>query len=334
MCTKLRFGLALPQYDYSLPDNAPIRWTSVVDWAVRAESLGFHSVWLSDHLFYDLARYGGPAGPQQGVECFTGLAGLSAVTGRLRLGTLVACNDLRSPALVAKMAATLDVLSGGRVDLGLGAGWFEPEYRAAGIPFERPGVRIRRLGEAVRIIRELLARGELDFEGSHYRLEGARCLPRPVQARLPVFVGGHGDRVARLAGRHADGFNSAWAWEPQDLADRIQLVNRTAEAAGRDPSDVNKTVGLYTLPGRTDRDVSERWSRYVRCSPSGRGLLSFPIWARDKLAGTHMQLTDRIRKFEDLGVSEIVLTFGSIPFQVCDPEAVDEFMEEVAPLVA
>ena len=330
----MRFGLALPQYDYSLPSEDSISWQSVVDWAVRAEKLGFSSVWLSDHLFYDLTRYGGPSGEQRGVECFTGLSAVAAATSRVRMGSLVACNDFRNPALLAKVAATLDVLSGGRLDLGMGAGWFEAEYRAAGIPFETAAVRVGRLGEAIQIVRGLLDTGQMNFSGDYYRIDGAYCLPRPVQERVPVFIGGAGDRIARTAGRYADWFNSAWAWEPEDFAGRIRAVDRAAERAGRDPADISKTVGLYALPGATRGAVERRWQHYVSCSPPGRPEhISYALWAEDKLAGTYEQIAGRIRRFEALGVPEIILTFGSIPFQICDPEAVEEFMGEVAPLV-
>lgn len=330
----MRFGLALPQYDYSVPSEGRMTWQAVAGWAVTAERLGFSSVWLSDHLFYDLSRYGGPAGEQRGMECFTGLAALAAATSRVRLGSLVACNDFRNPALLANMAATLDVLSGGRLELGMGAGWFEAEYRAAGIPFEPASVRVARLGEAVQIIRGLLDAGRMSFHGTYYQMEDVRCIPRPVQARLPVFIGGSGDRMARLAGRYADGFNSSWAWDPEDFAGRIEVVDRAARRAGRDPAGISKTVGLYALPGSSEGAVERRWRRYVACSPPGRPEhVSYHLWAQDKLAGTYEQIVEKIRRFQALGVPEIVLTFGSIPFQICDPEAVEEFMTEIAPLV-
>lgn len=208
----MRFGLALPHYDFSVPGNGPVGWPVVHGWAQRAEALGFDSVWVSDHLFLDLGKYGAPPGPQGSMECFTTLAALAATTARVRLGCLVACNDLRSPVVVAKMAATLDVLSDGRFDLGMGAGWYEPEYRAAGVPFDAAGVRIRRLAEAVQIVTGMLASVPFSFEGTHYRVREAWNLPRPVQSpRPPVWVGGKGDRLAGVAGRHADGFNSCWA---------------------------------------------------------------------------------------------------------------------------
>lgn len=329
----MRFGLALPQYDFSLPEQERVEWPSVLEWAKRAEALGFSSVWLSDHLFYDLSRYGGPPGKQRALECFTGLGALVSATSTVRLGSLVACNDFRNPAVLAKMVSTIDVLSGGRVELGLGAGWFEAEYQAAGIPFEPPGARIDRLSEGVRIIRGLLEEGRLSFEGRHYRLDAARCIPRPAPPP-PVFVGGAGDRVARLAGRYADGFNSVWAWTPEDFAGRVEVVDRAAARAGRNPSAVRKTVGLHALPGRAERDISARWRRYRACGPTARPEhSSFSWWAHDKLAGTYEQIAERVRSFERIGVSEIILSFGILPFQICDPESVTEFMEEVAPLV-
>lgn len=300
---------------------------------MRAERLGFHSVWLSDHLFYDLGRYGGPPQVQGAFECLTGLAALSLATSRVRLGSLVICNDLRHPALLAKAASTVDVLSGGRLELGMGAGWFEPEYRAAGIPFDPPGVRIGRLAEAVRIVRALLDGEEAVFAGRHYRLDGARCLPRPAQARVPITLGGSGGRIARLAGRLADGFNSAWSWTPSGFGRVVREVDRAAARAGRDPGAVAKTVGLYALPAASRRDAGARWRRYAAGSPSVRALPPLEIWSAGKLVGEYAAIAETIRRFAETGVSEIVLTFGSIPFQIADPEAVDEFMEEVAPLV-
>ena len=130
----MRFGLALPQYDFSLPGPAGIDWSFVRDWAHHAEALGFDSVWISDHLFLDVARYGGPDQPRGAMECLGTLAALGAATSRLRLGTLVVCNDLRPPAIVAKTAANIDVISGGRLELGIGAGWYERDFKAAGVP--------------------------------------------------------------------------------------------------------------------------------------------------------------------------------------------------------
>lgn len=189
----MRLGLALPHYDTSLAGGRA-SWEGVERIARLAERTGFDSVWVSDHLFLDWAKYGGPDDAQGSLECWTTMAALAAATERMRVGSLTTCNDFRNPALLAKMASTLDVLSGGRLEVGLGAGWYEPEYRAAGIDFDPPATRIRRLGEAVEIVQRLLTGEELTFKGDHYTIDGAICRPRPVQDPRPrVWVGGKGD---------------------------------------------------------------------------------------------------------------------------------------------
>jgi probable F420-dependent oxidoreductase len=326
----LRFGLALPQYDFSLP-NTPVDWSTLLGWAKRAEEMGFDSVWVSDHLFLDLGRYGGSEERQSAMECFTSLAALSVSTQRVRLGTLVVCNDLRPPTLVAKMAAGIDVLSGGRLELGVGAGWYEPEYRAAGIEFSSPGVRITRLGEAVRIIIGMLSSESFSFEGEHYRVAEARNLPRPVQSpRPPVWIGGKGDRITALAGRLADGYNSVWSWTPEAFADRLKIVHRAARNVGRDPASVRKSVGLYCLPAAGDAELRARWQRYLEVSPVEVDA-SFDEWRTGKLAGTIAEMLETIAAFEELGVEEVILGFGVLPFQIADASAVEFFAGEVLP---
>src|SRR6185295_1777431 len=140
----MRFGLALPQYGFSLPDGA-VGFETTAAWARRAEELGFDSVWLSDHFFYTFTRYGGDPTPIPAIEPLTALAALATMTSRVRLGTLVLCAPFRHPALLAKMAMTIDRLSGGRLDLGLGAGWLREEFDAFGSRSVRSGIGSRRL---------------------------------------------------------------------------------------------------------------------------------------------------------------------------------------------
>ena len=151
----MRLGLALPHYDTSF-EGRPVSWESLAQVARLAEGAGFSSLWMSDHLFLDWSKYGGSSERQGSFEAWSTMSALAAVTKRVRIGSLTLCNDLRNPAMLARMASTLDLLSNGRLDLGLGAGWYEPEYATAGIPFDPPGDRIRRLGEAAHIIRRLL----------------------------------------------------------------------------------------------------------------------------------------------------------------------------------
>lgn len=328
----MRFGIALPQYDYSLPGKNRIVWPSIRDWATNAEQLGFDSVWVSDHLFSDVSKYGGPPGVWGVMECFTTLAAIAATTNRIRIGSLVACNDLRSPALLAKMVATLDVLSKGRIEVGMGAGWFEPEYQAAGIPFDAPRTRIDRLGEAVEIVKGMLSSESFSFTGEFYEVRDAWNLPRPVQSpRPPIWVGGKGDRVAATAGRHADGYNAAWAWTPETYRERIRRLEEGARAGGRDPSSVRKSVGLYCLPGSNQDELAIRWQKYVQ---AGRGVFpgaDFDDWRTDKLCGLSHEMLARLDEFRTLGVEEVILSFGILPFSIADPDAVEWFARDVIP---
>src|SRR5687768_1136460 len=155
----MKLGLALPHYDISFPDRRPATFDRVAACAELAESLGFHQLWVSDHFWLDLTRYGGSTDRQGTPECWTMLTGLAVRTSRARLGTLVLAAGFRPPALLAKMAATLDQLAGGRLDLGLGAGWNEAEFTENGLPFPRPGERLAMLEEALGVLAALLADG-------------------------------------------------------------------------------------------------------------------------------------------------------------------------------
>ncbi|MDQ3957677.1 MAG: LLM class flavin-dependent oxidoreductase [Actinomycetota bacterium] len=333
----MRLGLALPHYDTSLR-NEPVSWVGVRDCALAAERAGFGSVWVSDHLFLDWGKYGGPATLQASLECWTTLTALAASTSSVRVGSLMLCNDLRSPALVAKMAASLDLLSGGRLDVGIGAGWYEPEYRAAGIDFDPPGTRIRRLGESVEIVGRLLAGEELMFEGDHYSVDGAICLPRPAQEpRPPVWVGGKGDLLLRTAARVADGWNFSWVGSIEAYAGRSRAADRACEKEGREPASLLRSVGAYVLVGRDDADVRARFERLVERTPegvfpdgSGGSAVSWEAFRRDHVAGTVGEVTDTLGRLSELGVSEVIATVGALPFQVADPEDVELLGTEVA----
>jgi probable F420-dependent oxidoreductase len=159
--------------------------------ARRAEALGYDTLVMPDHLGHQLSPIGS-------------LAAAAAVTTRLRIGSFVYANDYRHPLILAREAATLDHLSGGRLELGIGAGWQVPDYRQLGMPYDRPGVRIDRMVESLGLIKRLLAGERVNHDGPHYRLDGAQLAPRPVQARVPILIGGGGKRMLRIAAREAD----------------------------------------------------------------------------------------------------------------------------------
>ena len=242
----MRLGLALPHYDTSYAGE-PASWSAVVSAARAAQDSGFDSVWVSDHLFLDWSKYGGSAEVQGSLECWTTMSAVAASVARVRVGSLTLCNDLRHPALLAKMAASLDRLAGGRVEVGLGAGWYEPEYAAAGIDLAPAGTRIKRLGEAAEIVRRLLGGEELTYEGEHYSVAGAVLNPGPHGEPPPVWIGGKGDLLLRTAARCADGLNFSWLGELDTYRERSAVAYSACEEAGRDLASLRRSVGAISF---------------------------------------------------------------------------------------
>lgn len=329
----MRLGLALPHYDTSYA-NEPVGWERVRGIAQLAERAGYDSVWVSDHLFLDFAKYGGPPDSQAALECWTTMAALAAATERVRIGSLVLCNDFRNPGLLAKMIATLDLLSNGRVEVGLGAGWYEPEYRAAGISFDKPSARIRRMGEALQIVARLLEGEELTFHGDHYRLEGAICRPGPRQFPRPsLWVGGKGDLTLRTAARHADGWNFSWVTSIDAYEERASVADAACEKAQRDPHSLKRSAGVYVLAGRDEADVKARFERLAAVSPPGviGAGVSWEDFRRDRVAGGKQEVIDKLGRLAELGVEEVIVGLGVVPFQVADEDDVDFVGAEIAP---
>jgi F420-dependent oxidoreductase-like protein len=327
----MRIGLALPHYDYSFPDGKPLTWQRLVESAQRAERLGFDSVWISDHFFTDIGRYGGPSGPLGTIEPFTSLAAIATTTQRIRLGTLVACTSFRHPAHVAKMATTIDLLSGGRFDLGLGAGWFEAEFDAFGFDFGTIGERFSVLEENAQVIRSLFGPGPVDFEGRHFTLSGAYNHPQPVQdGGPPIWIGGKGgDRLLRLAARFAAGWNTVWRWTYDEYAERVRAFRAIAEAGGRDPETLRLSIGLYTLVGEDERDLEARYAALQRWLPGPLDRVSLEAFGGDTLTGTPDAVLEQLGRLAELGVEEFIVTAGSLPYAVNDWSMVELLAETV-----
>jgi F420-dependent oxidoreductase-like protein len=331
----MKVGIALPHYDFSYPDGRPADLDSTVAFARRAEELGYDSVWMSDHFFLDLSRYGGPAQRFRSLEALTTLAAIATETERVRVGTLVLCEAFRHPPVLAKMAATLDIVSEGRLDLGIGAGWYEDEYRAFGYRFPPIAERIARLREAVDILAGMLSNERFTYEGKFYRVSDAPNDPPPVQRpRPPIWVGGKGGpKIMRIVAEAADGWNTVWRWTPEAYAERLSLLDRACESAGRDPASVRKSLGLYTVVGSDERDFAERWKRTCERAPIDASGLRSEDFARDALAGTAADAVARIKEFEALGVEHLVCSFGLVPFSVSEEEQVELFARDVLPSV-
>jgi probable F420-dependent oxidoreductase len=331
----MRIGLALPHYDFSFPDPAGVSWPGLLDAARRAERLGFDSGWISDHFFLDLERYGAEPEPLMGsIEPFTALSALAASTERIRLGTLVACAPFRHPAIVAKMATAIDHVSGGRFDLGLGAGWYRREFEAFGYPFGTTGERFRSLEATVQGVAALFEEGPVDLEVGPVKLAGAYNHPLPVQRpRPPIWVGGKGGpRLLRLIARHADGWNVVWRMTPETYADRIAKLERICEQEGRDPASVRRSVGLLTLVGEDDQDLAARYRALQAWMPGGSlDSTSLEDFARDTLTGTPEDCLKRLARYAELGVEEVVVSAAALPFAVSDWSMVELLAGAVVP---
>jgi probable F420-dependent oxidoreductase len=330
----MRIGLALPHYAYSLPAGQRQGWPALVDAARRAEGWGFDSVWASDHFFFDIARYGGPSGPQGTPELFTSLAGLAALTDRIRVGTLVACAPFRHPAHVAKMSAAIDLVSGGRFELAFGSGWYEAEFAAFGYAVPSVGERFSILEETVEVVAGLFGGGPFDFRGRHFQLAGAYNRPRPVQEDgPPIWIGSKGGpRSLRLAVRHAAGWNTVWKWTPRAYRERVLLLERICEEEGRDPATVRRSVGLYSLVGTDRSDLGSRFEALRAWTPGGvMDGVSLEEFASDTLTGTVEDCLERLAAFAELGVEEMVLSAASLPFAVADWSMVELIAEQLLP---
>ena len=334
----MRFGLALPHYDTSL-SGGPASWQGVRRTAERAEAAGFDSVWVSDHLFLDWSKYGGSSDEQGALECWTTMTAVAAVTERVRVGSMALCNDFRNPALLAKMIATLDLLSAGRVEVGLGAGWYEPEYRSAGIGFDPPGQRIARLGESMEIVARLLEGEELVFKGDHYAIDGAICRPGPCQhPRPPLWVGGKGDFLLKTAARVADGWNFSWLGSIETYAERKAVADAACERIDRDPQSLRRSVGAYVVSGSDQRDVRRRFERLVNSTPEGvlrsetQGTaVSWDEFRTSRIAGTTGEVVEQMARLTELGVEEVIVGLGALPFQVADEEDIELVGSEIIP---
>lgn len=232
-----KVGVFVPQFQMPWRDTG-LRWADILATAQLAEEIGFDSYWLPDHLLFEFDNV-----HRQGAwDAWSLLAGLAAATQRIELAPLVACTSFRNPALIAKMADTIDEISGGRFILGLGAGWHKPEYDAFGFPHDH---RVGRFAEALEIISTLLRTGQIDFDGAYYAARECELRPRgPRPGGPPILVGGKGDRMLRLTARFAD----AWNQDRQNSLAQVAALNARVDAAcaevGRDPATLERVIGV------------------------------------------------------------------------------------------
>lgn len=288
-------------------------FTTVRALAEHVEATQWDGLWLADHFMPNAEDTSAPW-----PEAWTTLAALAAVIPRLRLGTLVTGNTYRHPAVLAKMAATVDHISGGRVVLGLGSGWQENEHEKYGIPFHTIGNRLERLEEACQVIKSLFNEPSTNFSGKFYELHDAPLEPKPVQSPLPLLIGGGGEKVTlRITAQYADEWN-VWG-NVAELKHKMTILDQHCEKLGRDPAEIHRTaVAMIFL---TDDD---KFAAKMNASTD----------RPPRIAGNVSQLQDIIGAYKEIGVDEFIVPDFSLGMDLNEQkmQVLDTFINEIAPV--
>ncbi len=320
----LRYGAFVPQgwkLEYT-GFGAADAWARSIELARVAEAAGYHHLWVYDHVETVPRRE-----PTHCFEAFTMLAALSQVTERAGLGQLVTCASYRNAGLLAKEAAGVDVFSGGRLILGLGAGWYSREYEAYGYEYLPDRERLRVLEETITVIPRLWSEETVTFEGAHLRFDAAYCDPKPLQQpRPPIWVGGGGEKVTlRIAAEHADATN--WQVGLDAFVRKSAILAEHCAAIGRDFDSIVRTHGPDCRIFDTEADLAA-WLD----SPDGGHLWGgtpHDEYVRDNFVGTVDQVTEKVQAYVDAGCREFVLWFRDFP----SSESLERFAAEVVPNV-
>jgi F420-dependent oxidoreductase-like protein len=302
--SKVNFCVFLPFYAFQSKEISQVTplFKKVTDVVLECEQLGYHSVWLDDHLMF---------GRTPILECWTTLAALASVTSRIRLGTMVTSNGFRNPALLAKMAATTDVISEGRLEFGIGSGIQVEEHFAYGFPFPDMNVRTEKLKEAVEIIRSLWSEEKTDYVGKHYEVVNALCEPKPIQQpRPPITIGGAGEECTlRVTAQHADRCDFGYLTSLEMYEHKLTVLESYCKEIGRDIRSIEKTcwpAGQITI-ALDEIKVAEE---IQRVKPEN---ISIDDFEKVCLAGTPEKCVETLQPYIDLGATHFMLYFSGLP---------------------
>jgi len=300
----IRFGSFVPQgwrREFAGWEKPRKEFGAIKSVALECESLGYDSVWLYDHFITYPEATTEPC-----FESWTTLSALASITKKLGLGTMVTCNSYRYPSVLAKVSATLDAISNGRLNLGIGAGWYSLEYNAYGIPFPKASVRIAQLGEAVQIIKKMWTEDEPSFKGKYYTIEKAINSPKPVQKpHPPILIGGRGRKLTlRITAKFADRCNFGGYPTLEEYKEILSVLEAHCAAVGRNPDEIEKTHIIdYAIIGENESEVKRKIKRF---KPKGTSKREF---IKRNLVGTPDQIISKIQEFVDVGVTYFMLRF-------------------------
>ncbi len=312
---KLKFCVFLPFHTLQAKDIQPTeRFNLIRNIVLESEKLGYHSIWLDDHLMYNDWPI---------LESWSALSALSSLTSKIRLGTMVTCSTHRNPALLAKMAATLDIISGGRLELGIGAGIQKQEHTAYGFDFPKLSVRVEHLVEALEIIRRLWTNEKANYRGKHHTLKDAVCEPKPVQRPYPpLTVGGRSDLlIQKVTAPYADRFD--WGLLAiEGYKHKLGVLENQCKAFGRDFAAIEKSCwpSGQILIAQDKRELSEQVAKF---KPENVSLEEFK---KTTLVGTPDECVEKLLAYKDLGVTCFMLYFADFPKIDC----LSLFAQEVA----
>ena len=325
----MKFGVFIPQgwrvdlIDVPQSDH----WQTILGIAKRAERLGFESGWVYDH-FHTVPE------PTQEVtyEAWALMAALAATTDTLRLGQMCTCNGYRPPAYLAKAAASIDVISNGRIEMGIGGGWYEHEFNAYGYDFPKPSVRLGQLDEAVQIMKRMWTEDEASFEGKYYRLDGAICQPKPVQTpHIPIWVAGGGEQLTlRTAAKYADATN--FGATPEQFRHKRSVLEQHCERHGRDIGEITTSASANVIIASDEAAVARKREqvrdRFATVVSDADDTMRRWFGENQVAVGTPDQVAEKIKAYEAEGCTYMILNF---PDAATDPESMEMFAAEVMP---
>jgi len=294
--------------------------------AQTIERAGFESLWVYDH-FHTV-----PVATQEVTyEAWTLMAALATVTDTVRLGQMCTCNSYRPPSYLAKVAASIDAISGGRVDMGIGAGWYEAEYLGYGYEFPKPSVRIGMLREGVEIMRALWTEDEVSYDGKYYSLDGAICQPKPLQSpHIPLWIAGGGEQLTlNVAARYADYTN--FGGDIATFERKSDILAGHCEAVGRDFGEITRSVNFNVICAETESEVADRIAWVIEhYRPFVGNDRAERIPAQFEMAGTPEQLVERLKPWSAAGMEYAIVYF---PEAAYDTTGLELFAEQVIPAV-
>jgi F420-dependent oxidoreductase-like protein len=314
----LTFGVFIPQgwkMELSSIEDPQEKWAKSIEVAVLAEELGLDSLWVYDH-FHNVPL---PAHEAM-FECWTTLAAISQRTSRIKLGQMVGCAPYRNPALLAKITSNIDVISGGRLIWGIGAGWYEHEFKGYGYDFPKASDRIRVLRETVEIVKAMWSEPDVSYDGKHFQLSGAQCDPKPIQSPHPqILIGGGGEQLTlRVVARLADASN--FGGKPHEWKHKAEVLQQHCKDVGRDYDEIQKTISGEVFIRETEAEIKAAGSKSI----IGEAVDS---WVAGNLIGTPEQVVEKIQTYIDLGCTGFYPWCSDYP----DTETVRLFAEKVVP---